>query len=216
MSDAFFEQFPALATLPVIHAFTTRVPGLDVAADRPVALGRLAGHHEQVRSSLGLGTRAFITAKQVHGAGVARVDATTVAPVMGVDALVTNDPRACLGIHVADCGPVFFVDAANGAIGCAHSGRKGTDLAIAAATIAKMREEFGTNPADLVVQLGPCIRPPHYEVDFATAILRQCREAGVRSVHDCATCTASAPERYYSYRREKGQTGRMLAILALK
>ena len=41
-----------------------------------------------------------------------------------------------------------------------------------------MTREFGCNPADIVVQLGPCIRPPHYEVDFAADITRQAREAG--------------------------------------
>jgi copper oxidase (laccase) domain-containing protein len=25
-------------------------------------------------------------------------------------------------------------------------------------------------PEDLIVQLGPCIRPPHYEIDFAADV----------------------------------------------
>lgn len=65
------------------------------------------------------------------------------------------------------------------------------------------------------MQVAPCIRPPHYEIDFAADILRQAREAGVQDVHDCGTCTASDPDTYYSYRREKGRTGRLLALLAL-
>ncbi|MEM0897936.1 MAG: laccase domain-containing protein [Verrucomicrobiota bacterium] len=32
-------------------------------------------------------------------------------------------------------------------------------------------------------------------------------------MHDCGTCTAENVEIYYSYRREKGKTGRMLAML---
>jgi copper oxidase (laccase) domain-containing protein len=66
-----------------------------------------------------------------------------------------------------------------------------------------------------VVQLGPCIRPPHYEIDFAADIVEQCRRAGVRQINDSATCTACDTTRYYSYRAEKGRTGRMLALLAL-
>jgi copper oxidase (laccase) domain-containing protein len=66
-----------------------------------------------------------------------------------------------------------------------------------------------------VVQLSPCIRPPHYEIDFAAEIVRQCRELGVTAVHDCGVCTACDLARYYSYRAEKGRTGRMLAFLAL-
>ena len=74
---------------------------------------------------------------------------------------------------------------------------------------------FGCEPSRMVAQLGPCIRPPHYEVDFANAILRQCRAAGVGAVFDSGTCTASEAGRYYSYRREQGRTGRMVAFIAL-
>lgn len=211
-----YETFPALSALPVVHAFTHAVPGLAIRTERAAALALLESHHRQVLAGLGLADRRLVTAKQVHAALVARVDAGTVAPVQGVDALITNDPRVALGIHVADCGPLWLVDSIRGAIGCIHSGRKGTDLNIAGETIAAMQREFGTEPADLVAQLGPCIRPPHYEIDFAAEILRQCRAAGVAQVHDCQSCTAAHPSRYYSYRAEKGQTGRMLAILALK
>ena len=79
-----------------------------------------------------------------------------------------------------------------------------------------MREQFGSVPRDLVVQLSPCIRPPHYEVDFAAEIVRQVRGAGVEKVHDSGRCTACDLARYYSYRAEKARTGRMLALLALR
>ncbi|MFL6537565.1 MAG: laccase domain-containing protein [Chthoniobacterales bacterium] len=46
-------------------------------------------------------------------------------------------------------------------------------------------------------------------------MVAQCRSVGVRNIHDSAKCTACEPERYYSYRAEKGRTGRMLALLAL-
>src|SRR5688572_23731665 len=210
-----FETFPALEKLPVIHAFTRRVPGLDVKTDRATALDRLDEYHLDIRSSLGLGDRHYRTAQQVHGAGVAVVDARSIGRTPEVDALVTADPSVCLGIYVADCGLVFVVDPVRKVIGGAHSGRKGTELGIVSATIAKMAHEFGSNPSELFVQLGPCIRPPHYEIDFATEIVRQAREAGVKEVHDCRTCTGANLDRYYSYRIEKGQTGRMVAYLAL-
>lgn len=209
------ETFPALAALPVIHAFTGRVAGLDVKLDRETALARLAIHHDEIRGRIGAGSRRLITAEQVHGAAVATVTTADTAPVPGVDALITDDPGVCLGIYVADCGPVWLVDPVRRAIGCIHSGRKGTELGITSAAIAAMVENFGCAPSDITAQLGPCIRPPHYETDFAADILRQCREAGLTSVHDCGRCTAANADRYYSYRREKGQTGRMLALLAL-
>jgi len=81
--------------------------------------------------------------------------------------------------------------------------------------IETMKTRFGSRAADLIVQLSPCIRPPHYEIDFAAEIIRQCRALGATSVNDCGTCTACDLARYYSYRAEKGRTGRMLAFLAL-
>jgi hypothetical protein len=67
----------------------------------------------------------------------------------------------------------------------------------------------------VIAQLSPCIRPPHYEIDFAAEIVRQCRDAGLNEVHDSGVCTACDLQRYYSYRAEKGRTGRMLALLGL-
>ena len=209
------ETFPALASLPVIHAFTGRVPGLDVRIDREAALKKLAGYHDELRTAIGVGARRYVTAEQVHGAGVAVVTAQTAAPVPNADALITDDPDVCLGIYVADCGPVWLVDPVRRAIGCVHSGRKGTELGIVPATIAAMVATFGCDPSRMTAQLGPCIRPPHYEVDFAAAIVAQCRAAGVSAVFDSGACTATEADRYYSYRREQGKTGRMVALLAL-
>jgi copper oxidase (laccase) domain-containing protein len=118
---------------------------------------------------------------------------------------------------VADCGAVYAVDSHRRAIGLAHSGKKGTEQGIVPAMLRRMGELYGSDPAQLFVQLGPCIRPPLYECDFAAEIARQCREAGVapERFHDCRICTGANPTRYYSYRTEKGRTGRMLALLEL-
>jgi copper oxidase (laccase) domain-containing protein len=78
-----------------------------------------------------------------------------------------------------------------------------------------MAMEYGTEPADLVAQLSPCIRPPFYEVDFAANIVQSLKRSGVRQVFDSGENTAADLERYYSYRMEKGRTGRMLALLGI-
>lgn len=209
------EFFPALtAVTGATHAFIGRVPGIDVQVDREAALARLQQSHALVRERLGLARHRLVTAEQVHGAAVAVVDRTT-TNVLGVDGLVSADPAVCLGIHVADCGAVYLVDPARGVFALLHSGRKGTEFGITTVAIQTMVERFGCDPASMIVQLAPCIRPPNYEIDFAAAIVRQAREAGVRAVHDCGTCTGANPDRYYSYRIEKGRTGRMLALLAL-
>ena len=91
----------------------------------------------------------------------------------------------------------------------------GTELRIVSKAIAQIREKFSIESRDLIAQLSPCIRPLHYEVDFAAEIIRQCRAAGLEEVHDSGVCTACNLNAYYSYRTEKGRTGRMLAMLAL-
>jgi copper oxidase (laccase) domain-containing protein len=215
-SAAALEKFPALDALPgIAHAFTGRVPGLDVKADRELALRRLDSHHAAHRGGLGLAAKRFVIGEQVHGREVAVVDAHSASPVPGVDGLITASDEICLGIYVADCSAVFLVDPVKRVIALLHSGRKGTELNITGHALARMRDEFGCEPSDIVAQLSPCIRPPNYEVDFAALIVGQCRAAGVVEVHDCGICTAANLDRYYSYRAERGKTGRMLALLAL-
>ena len=209
------ETFPALDVLPGIrHGFTGRVPGLSVNVDRDAALRRLDTYHAAARQHLGLNDR-FVFAEQVHGNSVVTVSNATKVPVPAADGMITADPGVCLGIYVADCCAVYLVDPKRRAIGLLHSGRKGTDSGIAGRAIQMMSSEFGSEPRDLTVQLSPCIRPPQYEVDFAQEIIRQCRAAGVQRVFDCGICTATHLDRYYSYRAERGRTGRMLALLAL-
>lgn len=213
MTDS-VELVPALTALTGGRAaFLTRVAGVDVVTDRETALARLKPRHDALIAELGFSRPAL--AEQVHGTVVTAMDHAPPSPVAGADALVTATPGVTLGIYVADCAAIWFVDPVRRAIGLAHSGKKGTGGNILGQTVAAMRENFGVDPADLVVAVSPCIRPPHYEVDFAATIAEQARAAGVTKFHDAGRCTASHPERYYSYRRELGQTGRMLALLML-
>ena len=197
------------------NAFIGRVTDLDVTTDRDSALARLAQFHEQAWDDLGFSGMAFITAEQVHGDKVAIVGETSCSPVPGVDALITNRPNVCLGIYVADCRAVYAVDTEHECIGLAHSGKQGTALGVVPAMLRKMETAYGTDPARVIIQLSPCIRPPLYEVDFAAEIVRQCQAMGVGEIVDCGDCTGQNLDRYYSYRMEKGQTGRMLALLAI-
>ena len=185
--------------------------------DKAVVLDKLDGVHRQARHTLGLGERKFITARQIHGNMIAVVDAPANSDhcFEGCDGLITNQRSVCLGVYVADCCAVYLVDRNARAIGLVHSGKKGTALGVVRSAIESMRQKFGIESGDLTVQLSPCIRPPHYEIDFAAEIVQQCREAGVEEISDGGVCTACDLERYYSSRAEKGRTGRMLAMLAL-
>ena len=211
------ETFPALERFACHHGFVGRVPGIELSHGKANVLENLDQVHRQARQSLGLGDRKFITVRQIHGDKIARVNSVPATDhcFEGCDGLVTNQREACLGVYVADCCAVYLVDRSTRAIGLVHSGKKGTALGVVRCAIESMQQEFGIESGDLIVQLSPCIRPPHYEIDFAAEIVRQCRNAGVEEIFDGGTCTACDLERYYSYRAEKGRTGRMLALLGL-
>jgi copper oxidase (laccase) domain-containing protein len=216
------ESFPALDACGqfAAHGFVRRIPGADtgLGLSKAEVVARLEPWHQAAVAALGFAPDRLCTAQQVHGAGIAILTERSPRHSPGVDGLMTDRAGVLLGLHVADCGPIFILDPVRRAAALLHSGRKGTELGIGPAAIRLMGEHYGSRPADLIVQLGPCIRVPQYDVDFASKILADCRAAGVPAaqLHDCGTCTALEPERYYSYRRDKGSTGRLLALLGLK
>ena len=211
------EQCPGWAGPDVVHAFAVRQPGVPVDAERAEAVERLGPPHFALRAQLGLAQRGFCSAEQVHGAGVSVVPGTGPEPAVyaGVDALVTGSDRVCLGIYTADCCAVFLAHPRRRVIGLVHAGAKGTRLGVVPAALRCMQEEFGCEPAGIMALLSPCIRPPLYEWDFAAEIRRQLSAEGVGSVTDSGRCTGADTRNYYSYRVEKGRTGRMLALMAL-
>jgi purine-nucleoside/S-methyl-5'-thioadenosine phosphorylase / adenosine deaminase len=227
-----FEQFPALTAIGICrHVFTQRIAAINVRHNKAEVLERLDAAHREIREATGIGDWPLFTAEQVHANKIAIVDQVGVPPrgvrsaqradlgnreFPGCDGIITNRRGIALGIYVADCCAVYIVDPKMPAIGLAHSGRKGTELGVVTNAIQGMIERFGSNPANLIVQFSPCIRPPHYNIDFAAEIVRQCRSLGVKEIHDSGICTACDLVRYYSYRAEKGKTGRMLAAMGLK
>ena len=212
------ETFPALERARCRHGFVGRIPGIELSHDKRVVLENLDRVHRDARRALGFIDRKFVTARQVHGDKIAVADSVPAGDKCfeGCDGVITNQRDVCLGVYVADCCAIYLVDRDARGIGLVHSGKKGTTLGIARKAIEQMRQVFGIEPRDLIAQLSPCIRPPHYEIDFAAEIVRQCRDAGIEKVYDSGVCTACDLERYYSYRAEKGRTGRMLAVLGLE
>ncbi|MEI6713423.1 MAG: polyphenol oxidase family protein [Verrucomicrobiota bacterium] len=209
------EFSPVLVEAGVVGGFAIRQPGVEVAVERHEALDRLRPVHLELQKELGLQDHRLCLAEQVHGTGIAHAAQCADEWFPAADALITADPSVCLGIYVADCCAVYLVDIERRAIGLVHSGAKGTRLGIVPKTVDKMGDAFGTRPESVVVVLSPCIRPPFYEVDFAAEIRTQCKEIGIQRVVDSGVCTGAGMDRYYSYRREQGKTGRMLALLAL-
>ncbi len=211
------ETFESLSAVPgLIHGFFLRNPVIDVNVEREEALIRLKPCHDSILAELGIKSDRFWTGDQVHGDGIFVCDGGPSRTVSNTDGFVTGSPGTFLGIYVADCAAVFIVDPVKRACGLVHSGKKGSEAGIAGKAIEAMKERFGSNPEDLIVQVSPCIRPPIYETDFVSLIREACEEVGVQQFFDSEICTGSDLSKYYSYRVEMGKTGRMLAILGFE
>jgi polyphenol oxidase len=218
------EAFPFLDILreiPGVRAgWVGRVPDLPITGDREEAMQQLRPAHAAAIKTFAGPFAPWWRAEQIHGTAVAIVRGSPqiLAPdglpvVPGVDGLLTVEPGVVLAIYIADCGPIWLADRKTGAIGLLHSGKKGTEANIFQHALELMAGSFGTHPRDVISVLGPCIRPPHYEVDFAREIGRQAERAGIGTYVDCELDTAADLENFYSYRLEAGKTGRMMALI---
>ena len=196
--------------------FITRIPGVPTTTDRNAVIAALTPAHEAVLAEGGIAPKMLRRAQQVHGNKVALVgDIGCSYPVEGVDALFCGGKAdCCLGIYVADCAAVWIYDTVSQSRALVHSGKLGTQQNIVGETLKAMYKILGVQAADCIAVISPCIRPPHYEVDIATMIRQELEEAGIapQNIHDCGLDTAADLETFYSYRIEKGNTGRMLAL----
>lgn len=215
-------HFASLSQFPwLVHGFIPRIKGVAVDVERHEAIARLRPHHDQVlSSSCKIDSPFFAGAEQVHGSRIAVVKPGSSSPnslvSSGVDGLLTAAPGLPLGIYVADCCAIYLVEPARRIIGILHSGKKGTELGIATEGVGKMVSDFGAEPGNIVAVLSPCIRGCCYDLDFAVDIENQLKNAGVKNISGAPECTSCHLDRYYSYRKEKGKTGRMLAFLMIR
>lgn len=196
--------------------FITRIPGVATTTDRAAVIAALTPTHEAVLAEGGIAPKMLRRAQQVHGNKVALVgDIGCSYPVEGVDALFCGGKAdCCLGIYVADCAAVWIYDKVSQCRALVHSGKAGTLQNIVGETLKAMYKVLGVHAENCIAVISPCIRPPHYEVDIVTMIKQQLEEAGIApdNITDSGLDTAADLDTFYSYRVEKGNTGRMLAL----
>lgn len=213
-------KFNSLQSISDIkHTFILRSPKLYIDSySKDEGLKILRPYHEEGIKILGHTPKEVTVTEQIHGDKVVIVDASEGlnCPFPAADGLITFQKGLLLGVYVADCCAVYIADKYSRAVALIHSGKKGSQLGIVKKALLLMSAN-GVDPKDLIVQLSPCIRPPAYEVDFASLIRKDCLKLGVQadSIFDEYECTSENLEAYYSYRTEQGKTGRMLALIGI-
>lgn len=175
----------------IVHAVSTRQGGvskppfdsLNLALHVGDEPSNVLANRKKFVQSLGFKLTDIVTPNQVHGDKIFRVDENYrgcgcenyADSIPETDALITNTPELPLMLCFADCVPIFFADVKNFAVGLAHGGWKGTLKKIAAKTLLKMRDEFGTRPQDCLIGIAPSIGACCYEV--GGNVVDKCKES---------------------------------------
>ncbi len=110
---------------------------------------------------------ALVTVRQIHGEVIHTVPACSDTPmstpegraVLEGDGLMTQASSVFPGVQTADCVPVLLADTRTRAVAAFHAGWRGTLARIVEHGVARMRQEFGSRPEDLIAAIGPAIRP---------------------------------------------------------
>ena len=206
------------------------------SGDDPAAVD---ANRQRLLAALGFAPGALALAGQIHGAEVRTIDAPGLHE--RCDGLVTQQPGLLLGIIAADCAPVVFADPVARVVGACHSGWRGTQANIVGETVRAMIA-LGARPEQMRAAVGPCIAADAFEVgeevaeqfdptfvvrraewprphvDLRGVLAAQLREAGIAETQIAIEpgCTVAENDRFFSYRTEGAQSGRLLGFVGLR
>jgi YfiH family protein len=250
----FFEFESLRGNGRIQHAIFTRQGGvspapfhsLNLSVSVPDQKAQVYANRARAYGLFGRDTDTVVHAHLVHGNDVARTSSASNGTWESrVDGLITNEPGCALTMNYADCAPIFLYDPEHEAIGLGHAGWMGAVVDLPGALVRAMQREFGTEPAQLVASIGPCIGPCCYEVDepvigrvheaFAQPeklLVQQgngsrphfdlpqansvnLSRAGVQQIELSGLCTGCHTDLFFSHRKEAGKTGRFGTIFIL-
>jgi len=161
--------------------------------------------------------------------------------VTDCDALISNQKGVVLTILTADCVPILLYDAEKKVVAAVHAGWRGTKAKIVAKTVKKMQEVFGCEPQNILAGVAPSIGRCCYEVgeevaehfftdtdsfdvkgekymlDLPLINKKQLLDEGLLEKHIemSGICTACEVERFFSYRKEQGCSGRFMSMIGI-
>lgn len=181
--------------------------------------------------------------RQVHGCGV--VDAEE-ADETEADAVISNHRRSIAAVRTADCVGILLACPKTGVVAAVHAGWRGLLANAPGAAISAILRQTKTAPSSLLAAIGPAIGAEKFEVGDEVAEAFQAADLGSAviskgilgprhhvNLHSAALsrlqmagmdpgfidgdplCTSS-DDRFFSYRREGPNSGRLLAGIASK
>ncbi|MCI9564492.1 MAG: peptidoglycan editing factor PgeF [Eubacterium sp.] len=179
-------SYLALEKIPwLCHGFSTRIGGVSTGYLSSMNLGHGRGdseqniikNHELMADAIGFDAKNIVASRQTHTTNIKLVSKEDIGKGIykerdydNIDGMITNEKEIVLTTYYADCVPLYMVDTKNKAIGLSHSGWRGTVERIGKVTLKRMAEEYGTNPKDVIVCIGPSICKECYEISEDVAV----------------------------------------------
>ena len=172
--------FPNIHSEDCVAAFTTRMGGVSRGQYASMNMSFTGGDDQNaVRqnynilfNALGLNPERAVLSHQTHTKNIKIVTEDDIGKGISktrdyenIDGLITNLKGVALVTQYADCVPLVFYDSEKRVVATSHAGWRGTVQEIGKETIFKMAAEFGSNPANIMVGIGPSIGSCCYEVD---------------------------------------------------
>ena len=156
--------------ISVTHGFLGRSGGVSEGHYEGLNLGLSSGDTEEkvgknrqiVLDSFGKSQEQTCAFHQIHSDRILSASSTWFEEQ--ADASITDDPDLFLVVSVADCLPVLFHDPVKKVVGAAHCGWRGTVQGIAAKTVQKMQEDYGSKAENIQIAMGMAIRQDSYQV----------------------------------------------------
>ena len=150
------------------HCYSLRPLDFGKNRDYDVSKEKIHKEYEIICKSLNLNADNVYRPKQMHTNVVKKVEEENpgvfTEDFENVDGLVTNKKDKILSLSFADCISLFFFDPIKNVIGDIHSGWRGTYKEIAKEAICLMKNEYNSNPKDLICCIGPSIKKCCFEV----------------------------------------------------
>jgi len=165
----------------VSHGFSTRKGGVSrghlaslnlrgaiPSGDDPAAV---LENYRRFCGAVGTDVNAAVLSKQVHETTVRVCTAADAGKGLfserdyTADALVTDIKNLPLTVFSADCGIILLHDPVHQAIGAVHAGWRGCAAGIVEKTVQTMTAAYGSDPAELLAAIGPCIGRCCFETD---------------------------------------------------